>query len=291
MKEVPWQLCVLFAEVSGTARVYERLGDGEALRAVERCLNRMERATAACKGRVVKANGELLIAAFDTAEAGLAAATEMQQRIDALPPVSGITLAIRVGLHLGPALEDNGELFGEAVQLTSRILGRAEARQILLTAEMLAALPEALQKMMHAVAPMPVKGSETGLPLFEARWGVAEEAESSVRRPPVAAETRLRLSYGDQQVVLGPDRPTASFGRDTKADIVIQDARASRSHGRIECRRDKFVLVDQSTNGTYVNVRGEREFVVKREEAVLRGCGHIAFGHADNNVLMEFEVI
>jgi adenylate cyclase len=51
-------------------------------------------------------------------------------------------------------------------------------------------------------------------------------------------------------------------------------------HARIERRRDKFVLVDQSSNGTYVTVEGEPEIELRREEMILRGCGHLSFGHA-----------
>ena len=83
-------LCVLFADVSGSTRLYEKLGDKEALHAVERCLNRMTRATEQFKGRVVKTIGDEVMAVFDSAEAGMDAASSMQQRVDDLPPVRGI---------------------------------------------------------------------------------------------------------------------------------------------------------------------------------------------------------
>jgi predicted component of type VI protein secretion system len=50
-------------------------------------------------------------------------------------------------------------------------------------------------------------------------------------------------------------------------------------HARIERRRDKFVLVDQSSNGTFVTVEGEAEVHLRREELMLRGRGRISFGH------------
>ncbi len=63
-------------------------------------------------------------------------------------------------------------------------------------------------------------------------------------------------------------------------DIAIRDGSASRNHGKIERRRDKFVLADISTNGTYVTFQGEAEFLLKREEIILRNRGRIVFGHA-----------
>ena len=44
-------------------------------------------------------------------------------------------------------------------------------------------------------------------------------------------------------------------------------------HARIERRRDKFVLIDHSSNGTYVTMESEPEIALRREEMVLRGRG------------------
>ena len=88
-------LAVLFADVAGSSALYERLGDAEALRAVERCLNRVERAAASYGGRLIKTIGDGAMIVFDSAETGLLGACEMQQRVGDLPPVSGVKLAVR----------------------------------------------------------------------------------------------------------------------------------------------------------------------------------------------------
>ena len=55
-----------------------------------------------------------------------------------------------------------------------------------------------------------------------------------------------------------PGRPSTSvFGRDPGNDFVIADKMASRVHGKIERRRERFYYVDQSTNGTYVTNEGD----------------------------------
>ena len=62
--------------------------------------------------------------------------------------------------------------------------------------------------------------------------------------------------------------------------LGIADPKASRNHARIERRRDKFFLADQSTNGTFVTFTGEAELSLRREELMLRGSGIIVFGHS-----------
>lgn len=275
------RLCVLFADVSGSTRLYEKLGDKEALHAVERCLNRMKRATEQFGGRVVKTIGDEVMAVFDSAEAGMEAACSMQQRVADLPPVSGIKLAIRVGFHHGPALEEGNDIFGDTVNTAARMAGLAKAGQILTTGSTVEALPPLLQQSTREIDVLTVKGKEEALRVCEVIWQAAEDLTmkaASVAPPPAAA--RLVLRHGAVEKVLDASRSVLTLGRDAGCDIIISDRRASRSHARIERRRDKFVLVDQSTNGTYVTFLGEAEFALKREEVILRGRGRLSFGHA-----------
>jgi adenylate cyclase len=300
--------CVLFAEICGSARLYEKLGDTEALRAVERCLNRMERACAGYKGRVVKTLGDELMAVFDSAESALHAAVEMEQRIDSLPPASGVSLAVRVAFHYGPAAEEDNDTFVGTVNVAARAVMLAKPGQILATAEAVAALPQVLQDLAHEIE-VPAAAKEEAMRVFDVKWDHGnDEHRARLAQMPVPAaapvlasvaqaqadphKLRLKLRYGEHKLMLGPDRPNATLGRDVKADIVIKDARASRHHGRIERRFDRFVLIDQSTNGTYVTLRGEAEFLLKQEETVLRGRGRINFGHSgEGGEHLEFEVL
>lgn len=296
MTSIQRNLCVLFADVSGSTRLYDKLGDTEALRAVERCLNRMERATVGQKGRVVKTIGDEIMAVFDSAEASLHAAIDMQQRIDGLPPVSGVKLAVRIGFHYGPAIEDNNDVFGDTVNTAARLVEAAKASQIITSAETVAALPAVSRTSAREVSALSLKGKSEDIRVFEVIWQDNADLTmlSGSLAKPSPSETCLRLHHAGTDIVLSADRPIATLGRDSHCDIVIRDPRASRSHGRIERRRDKFVLVDQSTNGTYVTVHGEAEFALKREETVLRGRGQVSFGHThgdDGSEVVEFEVL
>lgn len=258
-------LCALVAGVLGAARLKEKLGDAEALRAVERCANRIERAVAGHKGRVMRSGGEDVLAVFDDAEDGLRAAIDMQQKIDGLPPISGVRMAVRVGLAYGIAIEDDGKVIGEAANAATRVAALAKPAQIVANA----ACAELL--VAHSLQ-RPV----------EARDGDAEVCEIVWHEPQAGGkpEPRLRLRHGSDELIVGPARPIVTLGRDRQCDVVILDARASRAHGRIELRGESFVLVDASSNGSYVCLQGETEFQLKGGETALRGRGRIAFGHA-----------
>jgi len=293
-KKTERNLCVLFADVSGSTRLYEKLGDKEALHAVERCINRMSRTTEQYHGRVVKTIGDEVMSAFDSAEAGFQAACEMQLRIDDLPPLRGVKLAIRIGFHYGSAIEENNDIFGDTVNTAARMAGFAKAGQIITNAATLEALPQLLRQSTRDIDALSVKGKAEDMRVFEVIWQESDELtmKSAGIAPPSPAAL-LTVRHDSLEWVLSVNNSLLSLGRDSASDVVIADKRASRSHAKIERRRDKFVLIDQSTNGTYVRIDGEAEFALKREEVILRGRGIISFGHAHadgSNEVVEFQV-
>lgn len=289
-------ISVLFADICGSSRLYEKLGDAEALRAVERCLHRMERAAEAAKGRIVKTLGDELMVTFESADAAAQAAGDIQSRVNALPPVSGINLAIRIGFHHGEVIEEGEDVFGDTVNIASRLVELAKAGQVLTSAETTAQFGHELREQTRVIEALTVPGKDDAVDVVEVLWNRGDEdltMRISSAQPPALKETRLCLRQGDLELWLAASRPNASLGRDPNADLVTRDSRASRSHGRIERRRDKYVLIDESTNGTYVKFHGEPEIVLRREEAILRGRGRIAFGHSteeQGDEVIDFEV-
>jgi hypothetical protein len=219
---------------------------------------------------------------FDTAAQGVQAACEMQQGIDALPaPAAGSKLALRIGIHAGPVLLDEHDVFGDTVNTAARLTGLAKAGQIFIAAEIVALLPPVLQNACREMATFSVKGKAAGIRVCEVIWQASAELTMMSTRmlTPARAIARLELQHGQQRLLLDASHPVATLGRDPASDIVIRDPRASRSHAQIECRHDKFVLVDLSSNGTYVSFQGECELALKREELILRGSGQMVFGH------------
>lgn len=273
-------LCVLFADVSGSTTLYEKLGDAEAKRAVERCLNRIERAAVAYRGRLVKTIGDEALVVFGTAEEGFLAACEMQQKIEDLPPVSGRKLAIRVGFYFGEVIEQQGDVFGDTVNTAARLVALAKPGQVITGDQTVKQLPLPCLASVRQLDSVNVKGKTEALQLWEALWRGSEELTLVPNHfaPTRPMEFKLRLKHGDEELFVGETRVNVTLGRDTDCDLVIADPRASRSHARIELRRDKFVLIDQSTNGTFIATEADGSYAVKREETTLRGRGRLSFG-------------
>ncbi len=272
-------LSVLFADVSGSARLYEKLGDTAALHAVDRCLKRMERAVVAHRGRIVKTIGDEVMAVFESVDDTFQAATEMQQSVSELPPVSGVKLAIRVGFQHGSVIEEAGDVFGDCVNTAARLAGLAKPGQVLIGNQTQLALSRLWQMSTRDLGRMSVKGKTEEVHVFEVVWQESDELtmKATSLQKFGALEVRLCVRYAEQRIVIDETNPALNMGRDAACEVAVRDRRASRNHARIERRGEKFVLTDQSTNGTYVTFSGESELFLRREELVLRGSGRICF--------------
>jgi class 3 adenylate cyclase len=280
-------VAVLFADVSGSTKLYETVGDAEALKAIGGCLSLVRVACEGQGGRVVKTIGDEIMAVFSRADMAAEAAAEMQARISELPPVGRARLAIRVGFHFGPAIAVEGDVFGDSVNVAARMAALAKGEQVILSAETADALSPNVRARVREIDSLTVKGKQKEIGIFELIWQGADADLTSLAIRPMTRPSRLELRHGTREIELTESRPSLTLGRDAQNDVVIADKMASRAHARIERRRDKFVLIDQSSNGTYVTVEGEPEIHLRREELMLRGRGHICFGHAWQDVLDE----
>lgn len=272
---------MLFADVSGSTRLYEVLGDARAFAAINECLDILRKLTEAHSGRVVKTIGDEIMAVFPDAMTAVQAACEMQLVVSSRKPIDNARVAIRIGLHYGAVLESDGDVFGDTVNVAARMSEIAKAEQIITTGATVSKLPAIMRASTRALSTLSIKGKADDIEVREVIWQESEEMTMMVGNtlPPSVAEPTLKLVHQGETFVVDASRPSVTIGRDEQADIVIQDKRASRMHARIERRRDKFVFVDVSSNGSYVIVKGETEIQLRREEFVLRESGSISLGH------------
>jgi len=105
MTEQTRNLAILFADVAGSTRLYETLGDAAALALVNRCLAEVRLACEGHGGRIIKTIGDEMMAAFPDAGLAAEAAAEVQERIATLAPGERVRLARRIGFHFGPAID------------------------------------------------------------------------------------------------------------------------------------------------------------------------------------------
>lgn len=282
MPQSPQSLAILFADISGSTRLYDTLGDQAALGQIEQCLGLLGGVARRHGGEIVKTIGDEILCAFPSAAAAVEAAMAMQQEVAKEATSGGSALRIRIGLHFGEVIRESGDVFGDAVNVAARMAGLAAAEQIITTRATADLLPSRLRTDLRHLGQATVKGKREDIPICEVIWqNDAEMTVMPTMLPGMAARTvrlGITLRHGGRELALSGQKPSASIGRDVSNDLVVNDPLASRRHARIDLRNGKFVLADQSTNGTYVTL-GDKTIFLHREELPLAGNGYFALGH------------
>jgi pSer/pThr/pTyr-binding forkhead associated (FHA) protein len=88
----------------------------------------------------------------------------------------------------------------------------------------------------------------------------------------------LVVSFGGCRVELGGERAAVTVGRDGRNDIVVSESTVSRLHARIEHRKGRFLLIDQSANGTFIVPEDGAGGYVHRDSGELSGSGLLGLG-------------
>src|SRR2546421_8214589 len=127
-------ICVLFTDLVGSTELMARLGDVafDDLRGEHFSL--LREAIASHHGEEVKNTGDGIMATFASAAEATACAVAMQQATDRQARSKGVPVAIRVGLALGEATFEAGDVFGTPVVEAARLVAAARPGQILASA-------------------------------------------------------------------------------------------------------------------------------------------------------------
>jgi class 3 adenylate cyclase len=278
------EVAILFADVVGSTQLYEQLGDVKAREMVARSLDIMRAATESNRGQVIKTMGDEVMSTFPTADDAMNAAKRMQEQIcsDAALGHENGHVAIRIGCHFGAVVKEHRDIFGSAVHTANRMTSQAKAKQIITTLSTVERMSPEWQSTARQIDVATVRGKADEVVLFEVLWQ-PEEATSML--PTVAfghksgsRTKRLSLRCQGKEVVVGEGRKSVTLGRAEDNDVVVKGNLISRVHARVEATRDRFRLIDESTNGTFVQTTEGEEIFVRRDSTQLRGEGVIGLG-------------
>lgn len=272
------QCAVMFADVCGSSSLYKDLGNHAAEFKIRQLLQGATVAIHTHHGRLIKTIGDEAMACFNTASDGLNAAIAIQRLT-----LEG-SLQLRIGLSFGEVLEADSDLFGETVNDAAFVANIARAEEIIVTSGMFAALPERQQPQCREFDRVALKGGAERSVIYRAQWQAERELHNATQVMSVLHTTQqvqrqvLQLVGPDIDVSVFPDQSPFHLGRASTNAQTLDTPLASRDHCHLLYRRGKFVLVDHSTNGTYVTPEGQREIYLRREELPLEGCGTISLG-------------
>jgi adenylate cyclase len=287
------QRAVLFVDVTDSTKLYESLGDTVALALINGVFARLDKIIAKYAGMVVKTLGDGLICVFEDPDNAFRAACEIQTTVHSAAQGTRNSLQLKIGFTYGPVILSKGDVFGDTMNVCSRLVVLANPEQILTSAQTVEALTPGLRSRCRALFPTRIKGKADEVAVSEVMWRYDPAVtETNLTRADFAkaVQMSLKLIYRGNIFVVNRSRPVLQMGRDDANDIVIVSLFASRVHARVSTREGHFVLTDLSSNGTFLLVDDHsNEVHLRREEAVLGGRGWIGLGknatrHGDHSV-------
>jgi len=265
------------------------MGNARATETVTRLTQWIGRVCEAHGGRVVKSLGDGVFAIFTSGAAATHAVIELQryhQKRLAGWPVP-LRMALQIGVASGDVVEVEGDCFGDAVNLASRLSDLAGPGQIWVTEAVIQQLHEGAVQHRD-LGPISIRGRTEMSIVHRIDW--QEDLTSFLTVPaallparlPDSTFGRIELAWLDVRSMFRIDQLPIHLGRVGDAQFVVNDPRVSRLHARIEERQGSCVLIDVSTYGTWVRFHGNggpsTEIALRREECVLHGRGEIGLG-------------
>ncbi|MBX3660598.1 MAG: adenylate/guanylate cyclase domain-containing protein [Ramlibacter sp.] len=281
---------VVFADLTGSTSVFEMLGNAKATDAITRLTQWISQVCEAHDGRVVKTLGDGVLAVFSRPRDAVDAVVELQRnhlkRILNWPPK--IRMRLQVGVACGEVVEVDGDCYGDAVNVASRLSDLSGADQIWATDAVIREVSAPGDGVrFRSLGPVNIRGKAEAQVLYRIEWH--EEVVSELLTAPGSLEMlkpradtvlgQIELSWLDVSAAFRSSELPIHLGRVSEAEFVVNDQRVSRLHARIDWRNGTFVLSDLSSYGTWVRFTGsETEQALRRGECVLHGSGEIALG-------------
>jgi adenylate cyclase len=274
---------VLFADISDSSTLYQKLGDAAARTIIDACLSALAALLPRYEGVLVKTLGDAVMCVFPTADLAVLAASEMQAVVTDDRP-GNYPLAIHIGLGYGAVLLEDDDVFGDTVNVAAYLTAVATGEQILATEATEAAVSPALKLCIRPVFHAVLKGAETESVVHQVMWKTDRTEITDVNLESYKVIPRdigsLNVSLGAQRVRIDQWRPEIAVGRSADCAIVVPDRLASRRHLTIKVVRTRFYLIDHSINGTFVTLRDGREVHVLREDLALDRSGVMSLGRS-----------
>lgn len=273
------EAAVVFADLAGSSALYRQLGDETAKECIAQLLAQLVVVAERYHGHLVKSIGDEIMLRFASAEDAGISAVKMQEQAGALG------FAMRIGMSFGPVVIDSSDVFGDTVNQAAFLTQVALARQIIVAQDTVHQLPAYLRSSCQQFDSIVIKGSANKTQVYRLNWQSQDESLHATRVSQQAAvpdgqsAPKLILEIDGETRRITSKTPPFHLGRDTeKMDLPVPVREASRDHCHLLFHRGKFVLVDHSTNGTYIHTDGHPEAYIRRESTPLLGSGKISLG-------------
>ncbi len=271
-------MTIMFTDVVGSSLLYEKYGDIKAQKNISLALNSIKNIVREHSGEVIKAAGDDALCVFNSADNAITAACEIHDSFAGAKSSNDFTIAFHIGIHSGTGIVSEGDIFGDAVNVAARLTSTAKAWQILTSEETILQLSDSISTQARKLDTIPIKGRIEPVHIYDIIWNHTGDETCMTRIDNQGSNKQsLILQTKNQSYTILYDHPSVILGRSTDSQIIVTGSMVSRQHASIEYNRNKFILKDLSSNGTYLRIKNEDIFI-KNEAFPITSEGIISLG-------------
>ena len=272
------ELTVMFADIVGSTRLYDRLGDIEARFVISQSLEVASDLVSKHNGRIIKSTGDDVMCVFDDPNDALHAACSIQDNFLDKMVFDEVVISFHIGVHSGKGIVTDNDIYGDTVNIAARLTDAAKSGQVLASEYTVQLLGNDLKNMARRYDTVKVKGKSEKVEMYDFVWNTSGEETGLIEFLGWEGTSSLHLTVQQQELLVPPESNSVFIGRDQNVGLKVIGKMVSRKHAVIDYRHGKFVLRDQSTNGTYVKIGDGEEVFIKNEEFPLSANGIISLG-------------
>jgi serine/threonine protein kinase len=169
-------IVILFSDIVGSTQFFDQRGDIEGRAMVSRHHRQMFPVIKKYEGSVIKTMGDSIMASFKNVPEACSCAKEMQlvlmQENQSLAPEDRVS--VRIALHFGKAVIEKDDVFGDAVNVASRIEKFTDGDQIMISQSVYDHIEGNPDYAARNVGSVAMKGKSEKMPLYRLVWYDAE---------------------------------------------------------------------------------------------------------------------
>lgn len=275
---------ILFVDLAGSVDLYGRIGDEAAKAHVLDLQRELITTIEQVDGHVHEVIGDELMVYFTEPDIALACSISLHRCADNYSRQHDVHLQVRIGLHFGTVIfdQDENRMFGDTVNIASRVTNIAQAGQTITTDALVQHASQSWKSSVRKFDNTPLKGKRETMVIYDLPWqfdGLTAIIEvDSELSGQSHSESSLCVSHGESTIELTSQETAFSIGRAMTNDLVVTADSVSRRHVLIERIRGNHVLTDQSTNGTHLYLNNGDVLYLRRQQWPMSGAGVLALG-------------
>lgn len=283
------ELTIAFVDLTGSVSVFETLGNDRAAKAVTKLTQWIGAVGVEHNGKVVKMLGDGVLLSFTNNRLAVECMSLIQQehaqRVAQWP--NRLKLMMQIGMARGQVVQVDGDCFGDAVNVASRLSDLAGPEQILVNETVIHKLGKGPNVRSRSLGPIRIKGRVEPAEVFRIEWQTEMLSEfltlpadlHALRKSAESVFGGIELGWLDTNQSFNLTDLPLKIGRVPEASFVVNDPRVSRLHASIDIRSGNYLLEDTSSYGTWVRFSGgENTIALRRQECLLHSDGEFAMG-------------